>query len=86
MALILQYGKQERGDMKDLILKMVQSKHIQLKKFQMEDVQKSSTLEGVVDGRTWCDKKNWIGIDCIQQNCENVCWCWSWCLPKVVPF
>jgi hypothetical protein len=52
MASILQYGKQERGDMKDLILKMVQSKHIQLKKFQMEDVQKSSTLEGVVDGRT----------------------------------
>jgi hypothetical protein len=52
----------------------------------MEDVQKSSTLEGVVDGRTWCDKKKWIGIECIQQNCENVCWCWSWCLPKVVPF
>jgi hypothetical protein len=24
MAFILQYGKQERGDMKDLILKMVQ--------------------------------------------------------------
>ncbi len=34
----------------------------------MEDVQKSSTFEGVVDGRTWCDKKKWIGIECIQQN------------------